>query len=334
MTCSIFAAICLWTSDGLVVQGQDSVEFLNGTKLTGKILEIRKAAKEFDFQTKIAGQAVSKTYSYATVHAVQFNGKRFVLNAMPATDDKDSRDISKSGVRQRSKDEVKRLIQSKGASDPDWLATTPLNHPASLDLSWPLKVKGPWNESKNVGQYMWGRVNPNPSRWRSGIRLMYECIQLHQGDPDLLQRDYSALADKYFVLFQDYTRAAYWFEKSNAATNTKNGIHLAECYYRLGNKQMAMDFMRGKTLHIDSIKLLGEMGEIEQALNVTKVYGKTNMFNEAFLNAGDALRSAGRLDEAINYYQMILDRNKARNPQYSETLQGPGRRFHQFDQAV
>lgn len=307
-------------------QGEDSVEFLNGTTLTGKILEIRKPDKEFDFQTSIAGQSVSRTYQYSAVHAVTFNGNRFVINEMPSADNSQSDATrSSSGRIQRSVEEVKKIIATEGASDPDWLATTSSNHPQSLDLSWPLKAEGPWNESKNVGQYLWGRVNPNPSRWRSGVKLISECMELHKGEPELLLRDAEALADKYFVLFQDYPRAAYWFERTNAQVNTKNGVHLAECYFRLGNKKMAMNMMRGKVLHVDSIKLLGEMGEVDEALNVAKVYGRTQAFNEAFINAGDALRSAGRFDEAISYYQQVLDRNTARNEEYLQRFRGRAR---------
>lgn len=302
---------------------EDSVEFLNGTKLTGKILAIRKADQEFDFETSIAGQTVSRTYRYSAVHAVTFNGKRFVINKMQEQGANQS--DSTVGREEKTASEVRSVIDGLGASEPEWLRSTAMAHPKSLELDWPLKAEGPWNESKNVGQYLWGRVNPNPSRWRSGIKLLYECIRLHDGDDNLLKRDYGALANRYFVLFQDYPRAAYWLEKSEPRMNQPAGIYLAECYYRIGNKQMAMDLMKGKSLHFDAIKLLGEMGELEQALRVTDAYSKTRVFNEAFLNAGDALRSAGRLDEAIDYYQQILDRNEARNQQYLERYKGRAR---------
>lgn len=316
---------CLWifacmgqTPSNVVAQ--DRVEFLNGTQLTGKILEIRKDDKEFDFRSSIAGRSISRTYKYNLVHAVTFNGKRFVINEMPSEEQTGS--ASEEKTVEKTEAEVRRIIENLGASEPDWLDTTQMNHPKSLELDWPLKAEGPWNESKNVGQYLWGRVNPNPGRWRSGTKLLYECIRLHEDKPDLLKRDYQAMASKYFELFQDYARAAYWYEKADVRMNVPAGIHLAECYFKLGSKSMAMNLMRGKTLHFDAIKLLGEMGEIEEALNVTKVYGKTRLFNEAFLNAGDALRSAGRFDEAIEYYQQILDRNEARNKEYLARYQG------------
>lgn len=57
-------------------------------------------------------------------------------------------------------------IETVGSKLPEWYDSTPSSHPATLDLSWPLKADDPWNESKNVGQYIWGRVNPNPNRHR------------------------------------------------------------------------------------------------------------------------------------------------------------------------
>ncbi|MFK7737684.1 MAG: FMN-binding protein [Pirellulaceae bacterium] len=304
---------------GVLGLAEDSVEFLNGTTLSGKILEIRKAAKEFDFQTSIAGQSVSKTYQYSAVHAVTYNGKRFVINEMQDAADATAVD---SDIAEKSEAEIRAIIDSEGASEPDWLSSTKFNHPKSLDLDWPLKVDGPWNESKNVGQYMWGRVNPNPARWRSGIKLLHECIRLHSGKRELLKRDYSALGSRYFELLQDYPRAAYYYEKAQVSMNQPPGVHLAECYFRLGSKKMAMERMRGQSLHFDAIKLLGQMGELQEALSVTKVYARTRQFNEAFLNAGDALRAAGQLDEAIGYYQQILDRNEARNAEYLKRYRG------------
>ncbi|WP_149496662.1 FMN-binding protein [Roseiconus lacunae] len=316
--CFVTAAQSAWS--------QDSVEFLNGTTLSGKVIEIRKADKEFDFQSIIAGQSVARTYQYSKIHAVTFNGKRFVINPLPSNSGPvTTTDTAHNKAVIRSSKEVRQIIETVGSSDPDWLAGTPDNYPNTLDLTWPIKPSGPWNESKNVGQFLWGRVNPNPSRWRSGIKLIYGCIDKHTSNRELLQRDYASLADKYFVLFQDYPRAAYWFQKANVQVNQKGGIHLAECYYRLGSKPMAMALLRGKSLHVDAIKLLGEMDELDTALKIADQYGRTQAFNEAFLNAGDALRSAGRHDEAIAYYQQILDRNRARNQEYLQRYKGRAR---------
>jgi uncharacterized protein with FMN-binding domain len=310
-----FAAIL-----GAPVFGQDEVEFLGGKKLAGKVIEIRKDAKEFEFEAQIGLQKLRKVYSYDDVHAVTFGGRRFELTPKSAAGQ--AHDLSNSDATSgdepshKSKVEVLALIEQAGSSPPDWLDTAPMNHPPSLELSWPLKANGPWDESKNVGQYLWGRVAPNPSRWRSGIKLVHHCMTLHEGDRQRLQRDMEKLGEMYFTLLQDYARAAYWLQKANSRVDKSTGVYLAECYWRLGSKELALAKLRGSTVHWDAIKLLGDMSEIDKALKVTNDYARSNFFNEAFINAGDALRGAGRFDEAIAYYQRVLDTNRARNKEY------------------
>ncbi|TWT79433.1 FMN-binding domain protein [Planctomycetes bacterium CA13] len=304
---------------------QDLVEFTNGTTVQGEMLEIRKDAKEFNFKLHFGGQQVSRTFPYSDVHAVTLNGKRFVLTpkivSEPNTSDTQASGLATKKQGNRTKAEVLQIIEKAGNTPPDWLASTAMNHPASLDLDWPLRSPGPWNESKNVGQYIWGRINPNVSRWKSGIKLVHQCMKRHQQDPLRLTRDMEKLGDMYFTLLQDYPRAAYWLQKSNSPIDKETGVFLAECYWRLGNDPMALEKLQGKRLHFNTIKLLGDMGEIDMALRVTDTYAKTNFFNEAFLNAGDALRGAGRYDEAIEYYQKVIDRNTARNAEYLKRFQ-------------
>lgn len=292
---------------------EDTVEFLNGKTLKGTILSIRQSEKEFDFQAKFGTQTLKRTYPYSEVHAVVYKGKRFELTPMETTPS--SGDSSgKSAV--LSEAETQAIIDGVGKAPPSWLDSTSMKHPASLDLSWPIKSTGPWNESKNVGQYFWGKVYPNPSRWRSAFKLLYKCMDLHQSDQALLQRDMDKLGDMYFTLLQDYARAAYWLQKADPPNTRPTGIYLAECYWRLGNPTMARAKLRGNNVHFSAIKLYGDMADIDDALRVTELYARTNAFNEAFLNAGDALRGAGRTEEAIEFYQKVLTINKARNKEY------------------
>ena len=64
----------------------------------------------------------------------------------------------------RTRQEVEALINNAGASTPVWWNSVGLNYPKTLDLNWPLKPGGKWNNQKNVGQYIWDIVNPNPKR--------------------------------------------------------------------------------------------------------------------------------------------------------------------------
>lgn len=303
-------------------QAQDKVEFMNGTTMEGKIKEIRPDDEQFDFETKIGNQSLTRTYPYAKVHAVTYNGKRFVLTEMKDTTDQSKATETKTAGKEKSEAEIRKIIDEVGSTPPDWLDSEPMNHPRSLDLDWPLKVEGPWNESKNIGQYIWGRVNPNTSRWKSGIKLVHECLRRHQGDRELMQRDMQKLGVMYFQLLQDYPRAAFWLEKSNADPSQGPGIHLAECYYRLGSKSMAMKMLRGNRLNIGAIKLYAEMGELDRALSLTKAFERTSLFNEAYLSAGDALRNEGQYEKALAYYQKILDTNRARNDEYLNRFKG------------
>ena len=90
-----------------------------------------------------------------------------------------------------------------GNTPPDWFASTPLDYPQTLELDWPLKPQDDgWNNQKNVGQFKWDIINPNPGRWRSGVRLIHEIMSIQQDEPALLRRDMQVLGEMYFELFQ------------------------------------------------------------------------------------------------------------------------------------
>ena len=245
--------------------------------------------------------------------------------------------MTAAGPSPRSKAEIEQLIETVGASAPDWLATTDLDYPASLDLSWPLKPpdKG-WNNRKNMGQYIWDVINPNPSRWRGGIKLVDHCMSLHQDDPELLQRDMNTLGGMYFNLMQDYPRAAHWLRAAGATKTSRGGVLLAECYWRLGNRQMAMQQLdTGRMLGRPAVvKLLGDMGATDLAIRLANQLGKTNVANDAFLAAGDALRMAGRSDEAIAFYEKVIASTNHRNKDYEQRFKSRAREKHRGDPAI
>ena len=129
---SVFVGVAMFAvSDA---PAQDFVEFLSGTKVTGKVIEIRNGDKEFDFEVKIGSRTLTRTYSLSEVHAVTMKGKRYLLTpkqgAMPAGGDGPS---SSSGVI-RSKAEIDRLVNEMGTTPPDWFDAVSLNYPKSLDL--------------------------------------------------------------------------------------------------------------------------------------------------------------------------------------------------------
>ncbi len=244
----------------------DTIEFLSGAKLSGVVKEIRKSDKEFDFEAQVGTRKIVRTYPFATVHAVTMNGKRFTLTPLPSGSSAvgTSAAVGASDDLVRSKHEVDELIDRVGSTMPDWYDATDLDYPQSLDLSWPLKPpEKPWNNQKNMGQYIWDIINPNPSRWQAGIKLVHHCMSMHQGNSTLLQRDMKTIGRMYFELLQDYPRAAYWLRRGGAAKGEPAGVMLAECYWRLGNRPMAMQQLATRTYlggaASKTIKLYGNM---------------------------------------------------------------------------
>ena len=113
----------------------------------------------------------------------------------------------------------------------------------------------------------------------------------------------------YFLLLRDYARAAFWWRQAGVErqANLPQGVELAECFWRLGNKQMALEFLNKNRVYFTTIKLLADMGETRRALQIADAAARGGWSDLAYLYAGDACRIEGRYDEAIRYYQQVLD---------------------------
>ena len=220
----------------------DTLESSTGITVTGKL--ISRDDKQIVFEVFAAGRSVQRKYPIKTVKALTVNGKREALQpdapaASPTVPTKRDQPaprpkpvVGADRAAQRSRQEVDALIAEAGKSPPDWLESTSLNIPPTLDLSWPERPDGDWNNQKNVGQFVWDVVNPNPGRWREGVKLMHHLMELHKDEPDVVARAAADLGSMYHRLFQDYARAAYWWHK---AGNRQDPVGVAECYWKLGN---------------------------------------------------------------------------------------------------
>jgi hypothetical protein len=61
------------------------------------------------------------------------------------------------------------------------LATIRLWQTASIgDLSWPADYQGPWEPSRNVGQFVWTSINEKETRWKEGIRFLHHVLTVNQ----------------------------------------------------------------------------------------------------------------------------------------------------------
>ena len=309
--------LLLWFTP--LVQSADQIEFLNGAKLKGRVIAIHKASREVEFEATVAGNKQTRRYPYNRVHQVIWNEKQYVVSPKKQI----SPSSSSTQPIKRTEKQVRRLIKDVGSTPPDWITTTPLEYPPSLDMNWPKPPPKGWNNKKNMGQYIWDRINPNAARWRSGIRLMFHLQTLHKNNPALSRQVNESLASMYFRFFQDYARAAYWWQRLGVMAGTRDGVGLAECYYRMGNKAMAMRMLAGRSTSLGKIKLMGEMGEITASLKLADQLGpRSSQPHEIYLTAGDICRLDDQFEKAISYYQKALSAPPARNESYSKRFRG------------
>jgi len=210
----------------------------------------------------------------------------------------------------RTRAEVEALIQRMGTTPPEWWDSARLTYPPTLDLNWPLRDAGEWDAGRNVGQYIWDVINPNPGRWKEGIKLVHHLMIRHKDDPDKLGRSMETLGHMFHNLMEDWARAAFWWRESMQYDVYVDPINLAHCYWKLGSREMAEEVLStipdDYTRHGALIKLWADMGEIDKALKLAERKAAGGMPTIAYLTAGDTCRLAGRYKEALAYYEKVL----------------------------
>ena len=201
----------------------------------------------------------------------------------------------------RTKAEVDRIIDEAGKAKPDWWDATPMNYPQTLDLSW---KPGGGKGQKDIGAYMWSVVNPNPAKWKEGVKLAQYTIGLNKGDQSAQEKAAGCLSGIYTEMLGDYARGAFWAKK-----NGRREITLVVCYMKLGCPSAAIEILRqigsDQTRNGQAIKLWAELGDLKTALDwaARLAPGDPTVAN---LAAGDACRRFGKIPEALNYYQKVL----------------------------
>ena len=209
--------------------------------------------------------------------------------------------------------EIDALISKAGSTPPDWWDSVPLRYPPTLNLTWAKPPNGEWNAQKNLGQYIWDIVNPNPPRWREGARLLHHVLTLNRNDQKALYQTIEALARTYQNLLQDWARAAFWWRKAAQVGGydiEDFALELGECYWKLGSRDMAVQALSAlpfdETRNGNLIKLWSDMGDLNKALRLAEDKARNDRPDPAYLAAGDACRLAGRHQEALAYYRKVL----------------------------
>ncbi|MFT5093288.1 MAG: hypothetical protein ACI93T_002114 [Porticoccaceae bacterium] len=285
-----------------IVCALDTVELTTGAKATGTIRSY--SGSDVVIDVKIGTRTFPRRYPKDRVKAIIVDGKRIDMRTGKATEP------SSDGRVERTSEEILAEIDRQGKVQPDWYESTPLNYPKTLDLAWPHPPSKGWNSNKNIGQFIWDRINPNANKWREGVRLMHHILSTTK-DNDVRQRAMRSLGSMYHNLLQDYARSAFWFRLSGLENQLANapqqGIALADCYWHLGSKRMALEIVsKMKRKPYSAIKLLGDLGETDAAVKLGEAFAKSGQASTSFLYAGDACRVAGRLKDAEKYYRRAI----------------------------
>lgn len=311
-------AVVVLTLLAATATGADTVELRSGSKVEGRVLS--RDATSVTVETVMGGRTFKRTYPLDRIEAITRNGQREIIAAPSAAPSEEaSRSATASSRSSRPKEaapprrtraEVEKHIEEMGRTQPDWWGQVPLDYPRSLDLSYPQRPTGEWNNQRNVGQYVWDIVNPNPDRWRSGVRLMHHLLTVNQNNAATCQRVMQQLGTMYLHLVQDPARAAFWWQQAGVDRQERasaQAVYLAECYWRLGSKEMAVELLQRIPPHFASIKLWADMGETDYALRMAEANSRGAAADLALLYAGDACRLAGQYDDALACYQRILE---------------------------
>lgn len=302
---SAVAAMLLFGLAG-IASGEDAALLKTGRRVTGNVTSYDRESVSIEV---IAGsRTVSRKYPTSQLRSLTVDGVDIDLSAMqPSAAGTESQGPQK---KDRSEKEILAEIDRVGKTPPDWYDSTALSFPDTLDLTWPEKPPGGWDSSKNVGQYIWDRINPNENKWREGVRLMHHILSTAQ-DAGLRERVMLTLGTMYHNLHQDYARAAFWFQQAGLAkspgSRPQAGLQLASCYWQLGSKPMALATLKSMSrTPYGAIKLLGDLGETTDAIAMAERFGKSGDASVCFLYAGDACRVAGQLKNAEDYYRRAI----------------------------
>ena len=229
---------------------------------------------------------------------------RGVAPALPAS--------SAQTANARSRAEVEALIAEAGTTPPEWWPKVEVKYPPTLNLTWADPGKQ-WNAQKNLGQYIWDIINPNPSRWREGVRLLHHVLTVNRDNPAKVEKTAEALARMYQNLLQDWARAAFWWRKViqlGGYEEADFALDLGECYWRLGNRDMCVTLISkldaDDTRNGSLIKLWADLGEFDKALKLAEEKAASGEPDSAYLAAGDTCRLNGRYTQALDYYRKVV----------------------------
>ncbi len=288
------------------VAGADEIELDNGSVFKGKVL--KQTPKLVVFQRE--GDKRTIRFLKNRIVRMDIDGKAATSKNTPPPAGKNAIEPAKQSLAS-----VISAINTIGPTKPDWWDSVELDYPDTLDLTGKNRVKG-WKPKKNLGAYIHSVIQPNPSRWKSAIKLLHHVVEVRKADKPRQAHVMIWLGGAYSRWLADYQRAAYWLRQ---ARTTGGGLRigaatmLAEYYWKLGSKRLAIAELKkyglDKKLHGAVIKLYDDMSMTGKALSMAKALAKRRP-GEGNLLAGNIERKLGNNDKALAYYHRVLDTQK------------------------
>lgn len=276
----------------------DTIKLKNGLILNGKVTE--KTKESVTVEIKSGDRTLIRKFPAGQIESIEQSEKVQALEK------------GSGKLFQRTEDAVRQLIQEKGRRMPDWFAATLLQFPDTLDLTWPDTDTPIWNYQRHIDHYLWDIIDTNASRYRQGVKFMAHILDQQDLPETAHAKARDELGRMFFEFFQDYARAAYWWEAAAVGTSERfkqmdSPARLAESYAQLGNRDMAITLLESIPLTPAVIKAWGGLRETDRALSLaSQALDQGFEASEVHLLSGDACRNVGRYEEATHFYQQAL----------------------------
>lgn len=201
-------------------------------------------------------------------------------------------------------EEVEKEIEAAGANHPDWWDGTPMNLPKSVDLTWNTANLG---EKTGLEDYLKRNIRPRSGNWRLGVKILHEALEVNKDDPARYRRTCETLGEMYLSMTDDVPHAAYFYRR---CIDEKTIDRLAACYWKMGCDKMAGGLLA--PVKVDAtptcgvIRMWGNLAQPRKAIDLAEETAKAGNKAQAYLAAGDALRTAGELDKSQEYYAKVI----------------------------
>ena len=301
---------------------QDRIELNSGITLSGTVVSVSETTLTVEITA--GSRKLTRKFPLSRVKAITVDGqpKTFSGQSAPGKQTPSARTGNNtpntatvpitSEFIERSPKEIQAIIDQLGRTPPDWFEQTILDFPATLDLTWPDEKPPTWNYTRHIEHYIWDIINSNPARYRNGLRFLHHLLEVNRASPTTIAKIMNEMGRMYFEFFNDYARAAFWWQNAKITSDPRyqksdNPAHLAECYWRLGNRDYALQTLEALPLTFGTIKLWGDLSETDRAISLAKQALANGLeASEVHLLAGDALRNAERFEEAISEYRSVL----------------------------